>query len=249
MAGQPKRCAGVGSPSAVRNHCRTTGRKRSRGSTISMELLYPWTASFRWCPSKLVPRLRLGTHFARLRLARSNEERETSICVNASRQSLLDCVPRQSLGTRIWAEASFRRGRAEELFSDREDHGIGVDGAQNVEGNAGTFDGSQPGRDFRTGIDTVRRFGNDLGGADHLAMVRVARPQFLFLAGEVPREFQAGFICALQIGGAGLAVRVIPGGFQGGKQAAKVRRLAAGCELLAGRFESGCGAFTGEAAQ
>src|SRR6266511_282339 len=32
MAGQPSRCAGVGSPRAARNHSRTDGRNKDRGS-------------------------------------------------------------------------------------------------------------------------------------------------------------------------------------------------------------------------
>ncbi len=39
MAGQPRRCGGVGSPRRVRNQCRTAGRKRSRGSLLFMRTL------------------------------------------------------------------------------------------------------------------------------------------------------------------------------------------------------------------
>src|SRR5579883_190000 len=40
IAGQPSRCGAVGSPSAVRNQCRTGGRNRARGSGASMRILY-----------------------------------------------------------------------------------------------------------------------------------------------------------------------------------------------------------------
>src|ERR1700690_2470211 len=36
MAGQPSRCTGVGSPMARRNHSRTGGRNRARGSALGI---------------------------------------------------------------------------------------------------------------------------------------------------------------------------------------------------------------------